>query len=40
MKFKKGVIFMSGNDIVWDLTEIFASVDDPKIYKKSFGVEI
>jgi len=33
MKFKKGVIFMSGNDIVWDLTEIFASVDDPKISK-------
>ncbi|MHA1466730.1 MAG: M3 family metallopeptidase, partial [Promethearchaeota archaeon] len=24
---------MSGNDIVWDLTEIFASVDDPKISK-------
>lgn len=33
-------MFISGNDIVWDLTEIFASVDDPKIYKKSSGVKI
>ncbi len=31
---------MNDNDIEWDLTEVFTSCDDPKIYKKSSGVKI
>ena len=31
MKFKKGLDLMSENNIIWDLTEVFMSCDDPRI---------
>ena len=33
-------MIMNDNDIEWDLTEVFTSCVDPKIFKKSSGVKI